>query len=92
MLAKKIGVSPVLIAMIESGQKEPSKKLVELLAKRMKVSPKAIIPFIYNTNKYIDDDVLESKIMNFGLYLQKQLISKKAKNLLEDDVKTISNT
>ena len=58
----------------------------------MKVSPRAIIPFVYSTNKYMDDSILESKIIDFGLYLQKQLISRKASNILDEDTKTISNT
>lgn len=82
-LASKLGVSTILIAMIESGQKEPSKKFVETLAKKMDVSPKAIIPFIYSTNTYTEDSLLEQKLMNFGMYLQQQLISRKAKNLLK---------
>ena len=82
-LASKLGVSAVLIAMIESGQKEPSKKFVEMLAEKMKVSPRAIIPFIYSTNKYEDDSLLEKKLTQFGMDLQKQLITKKAKNILK---------
>ena len=82
-LAKKLGVSAVLIAMVESGQKEPSKKFVERLAAKMEVSPRAIIPFIYNTNKYIDDSAFEERLSRFGMNLQKQLITKKAKNILK---------
>lgn len=82
-LASKLGVSAVLIAMIESGQKEPSKKFVEILAVKMDVSPRAIIPFIYASNKYIDDSPFEKRLSQFGMSLQKQLISKKAKNILK---------
>ena len=82
-LAAKLGVSAILIAMIESGQKEPSKKFVEVLATKMEVSPRAIIPFVYSTNKYSDDSAFEKHLSQFGMSLQKQLISKKAKNILK---------
>lgn len=82
-LASKLGVSAILIAMIESGQKEPSKKFVEILSSKMKVSPRAIIPFIYSTNKYSDDSGFEKRLSQFGMSLQKQLIAKKAKNILK---------
>lgn len=82
-LASKLEVSTILIAMIESGQKEPSKKFVEILAAKMEVSPRAIIPFVYSINKYSDDSVFEKRLSQFGMNLQKQLISKKAKNILK---------
>lgn len=82
-LASKLGVSAILIAMIESGQKEPSKKFVEILSSKMKVSPRAIIPFIYSTNKYSDNSGFEKRLSQFGMSLQKQLIAKKAKNILK---------
>lgn len=82
-LAERLGVSAILIAMIESGQKEPSKKFVEILAAKMKVSPRAIVPFIYSANRYIDDSAFEKRLSRFGMSLQKQLITKKAKNILE---------
>ena len=82
-LASKLEVSTILIAMIESGQKEPSKKFVETLAAKMEVSPRAIIPFVYSNNKYSDDSAFEKRLSQFGMNLQKQLISKKAKNILK---------
>lgn len=82
-LAERLGVSAILIVMIESGQKEPSKKFVEILAAKMKVSPRAIVPFIYGANRYIDDSAFEKRLSRFGMSLQKQLIAKKAKNILE---------
>jgi DNA-binding helix-turn-helix protein len=82
-LASKLEVSTILIAMIESGQKEPSKKFVETLAAKMEVSPRAIIPFVYSINKYSDDSAFEKRLSQFGMNLQKQLISKKAKNILK---------
>lgn len=83
-LAAKLGVSTILIAMIESGSREPSKKFVKILAKKMKVSPMAIVPFMYSENKYSDDSALEKKLLNFGMSLQRQLIKKKAQNILDD--------
>lgn len=82
-LAAKLGVSTILIAMIESGQKEPSKKFVEILASKMEVSPMAIVPFVYSTNKYSDDSALEKRLSQFGMNLQKQLVTKKARNILK---------
>ena len=82
-LASKLEVSTILIAMIESGQKEPSKKFVEILAAKMEVSPRAIIPFVYSINKYSDDSAFEKRLSQFGMNFQKQLISKKAKNILK---------
>ena len=82
-LASRLGVSAILIAMVESGQKEPSKKFVEILANKMEVSPRAIIPFVYSTNKYSNDSVFEQRLSRFGMSLQKQLITKKAKNILK---------
>lgn len=84
-LASRLGVSSALIAMVESGQKEPSKKFVQILAKKMKVSPRAIIPFVYSGNKYDDGSAFEKRLTQFGMGLQKQLISKKARNILSDD-------
>lgn len=83
-LADRLGVSCVLITMVESKQKEPSKKFVKILADKMKVSPRAIIPFVYNTNKYNDISPFEKRLTKFGMELQKQLITKKAKNILDD--------
>lgn len=82
-LADRLGVSAILIAMIESGSKEPSKKFVEKLANKMSVSPRAIIPFIYNSSTYVEDTFFEKKLSQFGMNLQKQLIAKKAKNILK---------
>ena len=82
-LAARLGVSTVLITMIETGQKEPSKKFVEILANKMKVSPRAIIPFIYSTDAYIEDSPLERELLRFGMKLQEKLIAKRAKNILK---------
>lgn len=82
-LASKLEVSAILIAMVESGQREPSKKFVEILAKKMEVSPRAIIPFVYSTNKYADDSAFERKLSQFGMNLQQQLITKKARNIVK---------
>lgn len=90
-LASRLGVSAILIAMIESGQREPSKKFVEVLAHRMKVSPKAIIPFVYSSNAYIENSVFENKLAKFGMFLQKQLIEEKARNILDDGIEVSKN-
>lgn len=45
--AGAIGVSAVLIAMIETGQKEVSKRLLLKLAERMNVHPASLTPFLF---------------------------------------------
>ena len=46
-LASVLEVSTVLIAMVETGQKEVSKNLIERLAKKLEVSSSSITPFIF---------------------------------------------
>lgn len=83
--ASRLGVSTALIAMIESGQKPPSKKFIATLSSKMEVSPNSIIPFIYNIEDYNEDrlDPVEREIIKFSTKLQKYLIHKKAKNILK---------
>lgn len=54
-LADVLDVSTVLIAMVETAQKPPSKNLVIKLADRMGIRPTSITPFI------IDSEELNSK-------------------------------
>lgn len=84
-LAEKLESSVILVTMIESGQREPSKKFVEKLAEKMEVSPNAIIPFSYDINKYRNrESIIERKLESFGMYLQEELIKKKARNILKE--------
>lgn len=82
--AEKLGVSTVLIAMLETGQKEPTKKFVNNLAEKMDVLPQSIIPFVYNVNKYNEKDMskLEKQLIKLGMKFQSELVKKKAKNIL----------
>lgn len=82
-LAKILEVSTVLITMIETGQKEVSRKFIENLAQKMDVHPSSITPFAF-----IEEDIdvnklpeTEKTMMKYGEKLQKYLIDQKAKNL-----------
>jgi transcriptional regulator with XRE-family HTH domain len=79
-LAKIMGVSTVLISMIESGQKNASTKFLSRLAEILEVHPGAIAPLAFSMP---EDDIaqhsmLEQKMIDLGLELQKELIKKKA--------------
>lgn len=79
--AERLGVSTVLIAMLKTGQKEPTKKFVNNLAEKMNVMPQSIIPFVYSINKYNENDMskLEKQLIKLGIKLQSELVKKKAK-------------
>ena len=81
--AKLMEVSPILIAMVESGQREASKKFIEKLASILDVHPASITPFLYPQSSYPTDETVgvEGKLLSFGIKLQNYLIKKKAKNL-----------
>lgn len=86
--ARAIDVSPVLIAMVESGQKEVSKKLILKLADGLKVHPFSITPFLYgddaNDNKKLTG--IEKQFIDWGTKLQNHLIKNRAKlKLLKND-------
>lgn len=86
-LAKAIDVSPVLIAMVESGQKEVSKKLILKLADGLKVHPASITPFLYgedveNGKKL---SVIEKQFIGWGTKLQNHLIKERAKLLRRNE-------
>ncbi|MBU1033030.1 helix-turn-helix transcriptional regulator [Patescibacteria group bacterium] len=82
-LAKVLGVSTVLVSMIETGQKEVSKKFIKGLAKKMRVSAASITPFIFmekdDSFRYLSDT--ERSFIKFAEKLQIDLINIKAKNL-----------
>lgn len=81
--ASILGVSTILIAMIESGQKEVSKNFILKLANKLKISPSSITPFLFldknSNNKKISQ--IEKSLIDLGEKLQNFLIKKKAKNL-----------
>ncbi len=80
-LATALGVSEVLITMLETGQKEVSKNFVVRLAEALKVSPNSITPFIFDVNDSRNLSGIESQLIKLGERLQTYLIQNKAKNL-----------
>lgn len=82
-LAKVLDVSPILISMVETGGKEPSKKLVQKLSTALDVHPIAIMPFIAigEDDDFENRSPMEKKLIGFGEDLQEKLIKKKAKKL-----------
>jgi len=79
-LAKRIGVSTILISMVEAGQKEASKSLIVKLAKGMGVHPSSIAPFLF-ISKESQPSKLEKALISFGEKMQDVLIKEKSKNL-----------
>jgi len=80
--AAKIGVSSALIAMIETGQKEVSKKFILKLAEALKVHPTSITPFLFYDGTHLDElSGIEKKIVEQGSKLQVLLIKKRSKLL-----------
>ena len=82
-MADILGVSKVLIGMIESDMKEPSKKFIVNLAQKLNIHPSALMPFIAFGQNTEDNSlsVLEKKLMQIGVKLQNTLIQKQAKKL-----------
>lgn len=81
--ASAVEVSPVLIAMVETGQKEVSKKLLLKIAERLEVHPSSITPFLYDNSKTNSESLssIEKQFLVLGTKLQDYLIKKKSKNL-----------
>lgn len=85
--ARIIDVSPVLIAMIESGQKEVSKKLILKLANSLRVHPASITPFLYGERTGNNEKLsaIEKQFIDWGVRLQNYLIKERAKLLRHDE-------
>jgi transcriptional regulator with XRE-family HTH domain len=81
--AKAVEVSPVLIAMVETGQKEVSKKLLLKIAEKLEVHPASITPFLYDGSHSSNGNLspIEKQFLIWGTKLQEYLIKKKSKNL-----------
>lgn len=81
--AAKLDVSPMLIAMIETGKKDVSKKFIVRLADVLDVHPSTITPFLFivENEKLEPVSDLEKMFVRWGERMQKHLIEKKAKNL-----------
>lgn len=81
--AKALGVSTVLIAMVETGKKEVSKKLVTRLAERMNVHPSSITPFLF-IEKGVpikETSGVEKLLIEWGEKIQTILVKDRAKLL-----------
>lgn len=81
--AEALSVSTVLIAMVETGQKEVSKKFLLRLAGLLNVHPASITPFLFinkdNTLEKITG--IEKALMEWGEKMQLMLIKDKTKKL-----------
>jgi transcriptional regulator with XRE-family HTH domain len=81
--AHAVKVSPILIAMVESGQKDVSKKLLVKIADALEVHPASITPFLYAAD--LDDlsklSGVEKRFIGIGTKLQDHLIKNRAKLL-----------
>jgi transcriptional regulator with XRE-family HTH domain len=81
--AKALDVSAVLIAMVETGQKDVSKNLVLKIAERMNVHPTSITPFLFvDKNKSVKATAgIEKTLVKWGEKMQNHLIKDKSKLL-----------
>lgn len=82
--AKILEVSPILIAMVEGGQREVSKKFIDKLATKLRVHPASITPFLYGSSGDKDLSVIEKQFFTFGIKLQEHLVKKRARLLRND--------
>jgi transcriptional regulator with XRE-family HTH domain len=80
--AKALGVSSALIAMVETGHKDVSKKLIICLAERLHVHPSSITPFLFADQESSGNlSKIEKKFISWGEELQNHLIKDRAKLL-----------
>lgn len=81
--ARILEVSPALIAMVETGQKNVSKKLVTKLAEKLFVHPSSITPFIFITEDFNINKTtgVEKKLIELGEKMQTLLIKNKSRKL-----------
>lgn len=88
--ANALGVSVVLISMVETGQKEVSKKLINRLAEVLNVRPSSITPFLLigKDNEKVRLSGIEMELIRWGEKMQEHLIKKRSK-LLQGHAKTI---
>ncbi len=83
--AKILGVSVVLIAMIETGKKDVSKRFILNLAEKMNVHPSSITPFLFTSTPEETKKLsgLEKQLMLLGEKMQTLLIKDRAKKLIK---------
>lgn len=82
-LARALGVSTILISMVETGQKDASKKLVVKLAQKLEVHPSSIVPFMFMNKSGEMEKItgIERTFISLGEKLQSHLIKVKSKKL-----------
>lgn len=86
--AKRIGVSKVLVTMIETNQKEVSKKFLQKLARSLDVHPASITPLSYQDYEYFQNNKIspiEERIISLGEKMQKHLIKNRSKHLKKNE-------
>lgn len=85
-LAVILGVSTVLISMIETGQKKASKNFLKKLAEKLEVHPGTLAPFFFIENMENSNELsaLERDLLEIGSKLQKHLITVKGKFFKEN--------
>lgn len=81
--ADALDVSTVLVTMIETGQKEVSKKFVLKLSKCMNVHPASITPFLFMDEGGDKKPLsrIENALLELGEKMQSILVEDKAKKL-----------
>ncbi len=75
-------VSPLLITLLETDKKEPSKKFINTLAEKLEIKSASLLPLI--SDEDIDTNLLnwlEKKLLSVVDELQIMLIQKKAYKL-----------
>ena len=82
-MASVLGVSTVLISMVETGKKEVSKSLIYKLSFKLGVHPSSIVPFLFIEEDFSTKKLSgpEKQLISIGDKLQDYLIKVKAKKL-----------
>ncbi len=82
--AEKLWVSTMLIAMVETWQREPSKKIINILSDKLWVNSFSLMPFlsIEEVKDFDNLSFIEKKLYELWSWLQKELIEKKSKLLI----------
>lgn len=81
--AAALDVSPILISMIETGQREVSKGIIKKLAAKLDVPVSIVFPFVFSGEEKTIQNLsgLEKELIDIGSKLQLQLIKIKSKKL-----------
>jgi len=74
--ADALGISKILLVLLENGKKEPSRKFISHLAKKLHVHPISIMPFLTYDSAIAPENLsrFEVKLISLGESLQKRLI------------------